>query len=526
MTAATYVPNTSIDMQGVDTIAAYDETYINGNLALLLKTGRTSTGGALSDVQLNTGQNSWLKGTVSALAVKLGVANAPQRVKFLISFKTGTMDYTDLQATPPGPQTADISGLVIAYEVDLNVQDVLNAKNLPPAVSKDVAARISNVTAGSFTIKQVLMDVSQAALSAPDPGDTVYPAAFTAAAKAALQAYMASYVAEVSQAGGTTLGYAVTVQNPNGANDPVASFPPTSLELLVNPYQPVAGDPPTPAFDCLTFAMMSNGAAMPAKLGPWANFVRPGDGLLGILGVMGVRGGLFRDFLCKTLSPVVCAYSSLYDRTDSLNVGVSAATGAFTPTALGGTCTGGPFTSHNEYGSDNADYGLGVTIDMAVTPGSNSIKIVYTLDFSVALTHFYLWRHSVSAPDYSVSFSIPVTYDIALLGVSDGALVVNVTKSIPPAPPNVISRYNYFWLISSETGSYPWTNAGVQAFDKAISDSIDGVMPGLLPKNLEGAIAKALTLTPFVFPGGAQIYLKNPTFSTQGDLLAGLSLQA
>ena len=55
--------------------------------------------------------------------------------------------------------------------------------------------------------------------------------------------------------------------------------------------------------------------------------------------------------------------------------------------------------------------------------------------------------------------------------------------------------------------------------DKIVSVVIDET----LPPRIERVIADRLNLSPFVFPGGAQLNLVNPLFNDAGDLLFGVS---
>ncbi|MFZ1829470.1 MAG: hypothetical protein WAW42_12020 [Candidatus Competibacteraceae bacterium] len=522
----------TIDMQGVDMILSMPEYYINYNLQLLLQNGTTTTGGSLSKISLSVGTNAWINGTVDSLSTRFDVAGSVQKVRFLVHFASGTMDYYDLGTGVPVKETADITGLTFAVLVDLSYADLDANSSIPADVKAAIKARMSNLGAGAFTIRQFFMDIDDAAISSPDPVATVYPPKFPASAIAMFPTYMRLYLTQVASAGGTTLGYAVKVQNPGSLTDPTASFPPTDLMLVTNAYQPDTGQKPDPTMNCLNYLMMTGAnPQFPSNLKPWwGNFVQPGDDTNGIFGAMAIRSGLFQSFLLKKLGPIACRYVTVNDVDGSLDIDTTAAVGAFTPTANGGTFSVKGITgkSHltNTFSNDDAQYSFDFSVNLTINPATNTITILRTSVFTIAVTHWYgIEGHAVTS-ECGLTFTVPVTYTITLLGVSDGALQVSVTESYPQEPPNEVSDTDYFWLITGTTGSWSFWVSVQDTFDSVLAKGIAACIPDALPPDMKTALETSLNLAPFVFPGGAQLYMKNPLFTDAGDLTVGMSFKA
>jgi hypothetical protein len=121
---------------------------------------------------------------------------------------------------------------------------------------------------------------------------------------------------------------------------------------------------------------------------------------------------------------------------------------------------------------------------------------------------------------------VPVTYTVTLLGVSDGALQVSVVQSIPPQPPNTVYDTDYGWLVTSTSGSYSMWASVNDTFDEVLRNGIAACIPDAIPPGMTDALQQSLNLMPFVFPGGSQLFMKNPVFSQAGDLTVGLSYKA
>jgi hypothetical protein len=523
--------NTDVNMQGVDTIIAIPQWYVNFNLAQILATGKTKGGGSLKDIALNIGTNTWIRATIDSLATKFQVAGSVTKVKFIISFASGTMDYYDISKTPPAKESADIAGLSFGFQVDLSFKDLANNQDIPDYVKQQIEKRMSNLGAGAYTIQQFFMDLTEGAVSTPDPTVTVYPANFPASAKAALPNYMATYVNELTQVGGHVLGYGVEVQNPGGAADPVASFPPTKLNFVTNQYEapsPAAGTDNSD-LDTINYLMMTGvDPSFPQNLKPWwGNFIRPGDDASGVDGVSAVRSELILSkFLIEKLSPIVCTYVEVDDRSDNISMKTVEKVGKLTPTTLGGTFSKknikGKSHKTNAVSNDDAVYTFSFDVDLKINPGTNTITIKRVTKFSTQVTHWYGIEHHALKSQFEVDYEIPVTYTIKLEGVSDGALQVNVTQETKEPDPNTAYGDPYGWLITGTKGEWTVWKSVSDTWDSVISDAVGIAVPDAVPADTKKKIADSLNLLPFVFPGGAQLFMKDPMFSGTGDLLVGL----
>ena len=527
LSAVTPTLNTTIDMQGVDTIIAMPEWYVNFNLAQLLQNGRTIDGGSLQDVSLAVDGNLWLKGTVGSLSTSFAVEGSVSKVVFVVSFDAGTMEYYDITTDPPTKRSADISGLAFGFLVDLSVKDLEDDANVPADVREKVKARMSNVGAGAFTIQQFFMDLTEGAISSPDPAVTRFPAGFPASAKAALPTYLTVYVDQVTQAGGHVLGYGVKVQNPGDVPDPTASFPPTALQLVTNEYEGSGGADGSSDLDTINYLMMTGpDPVFPANLKPWwGNFVQPGDDSHGVDGVCAVRAGLFRAFLLERLAPIVCAYVEVENRKDSTDLKTRAKTGTFTPTALGGTfrvSTSGTSHRTNTLSNDDAAYAFTFDVTLAEVPGQPTITIERRTRFSVKVTHWYGVEHHAVKSEFEVDYEIPVTYTVTLVGVDDGGLQVTVDEKTKQPDPNTVYADPYGWLITGTKGEWTVWQDVSSTWGSVIDSAVGLAVPAAAPDSMTATIASALDVSPFFFPGGAQLFMKDPVLSDAGDLLVGL----
>ncbi|MBC3840536.1 hypothetical protein GXW82_10630 [Streptacidiphilus sp. 4-A2] len=326
--------------------------------------------------------------------------------------------------------------------------------------------------------------------------------------------------------GGNTLGYSILV---NADADLPATFPPTGLWFVTNQYRGGAdGRTLQPDLDTVNYLMMTGGKPFPANLQPWwGNLVVPDDAKDGWYGTIAVADPLIvKDFLLARLAPLVLAHWQLRDQDGSLAPEYTEVVGTFTPTALGGTWTSGPQTSRshvtNSFSNDDVDYAMTVSVDLAVTPGSNEIVIKRTTDFDVHYTHWYgIDGHALST-EYHVWYDVPLTITVQLLGVQDGKLQVAVTSVTREPEPHTAYAEPYGWDITrSEGDSSIWLSVQ-DTLDAAVDGAVEMAVPKALLTGIETAIAQDLNLKPFVFPGSAQLFMANPLFSAEGDLLLGL----
>ena len=513
--------NTSINMQGVDTIVAVPQWYVNFNLANILQTGKTTTGGSLKDVSigLKNQQNFYLKAVIGSLSTVLHVEGSTTQVVFMVSFTSGSLDYYDLDVSPPERKAADVSGVSFAFLVDLSIKDLENDANLPANVKAEVKARMSNLGPGAFTIQQFFMDLTESAVSRVDQTHTVFPETFPPSARITIKNYLAVYIDQIRQTGGHILGYSVKVQNPGGVSDPVASFPPTALMLVTNQYTPGNGENPdseTADLDTINYLMMTGAKPVfPSNLKPWwGNFIVPGDDKTGRYGTMAMESNLFiREFLLKRLAPIVCTYAELSDQNDSLDMKYTTKAGKFTPTALGGTWSSGELSSKSHKSGDDAWYTFNFNVDLSVDPGAGTIVIKRNTNFSVKVD---------TSSTFQVWYEIPLTLTISLTGIDKGALQVSVDEKTKQKAPHTLYGDPYGWLITKVQGDWPiWVWSG-DTLEQTIDKAIGAAVPEAVPANITETIKNTLNPAPFVFPGGAELFMKDPVFSSSGDLLISL----
>jgi len=505
-----------VQMNGLGTIVAMPQWYINFNLAKLLKYGKTTEGKSLQDVQLSIGKGSmWLSGKIDKMWTEVFVSGSTHKVKFILRFAGGSMDYYDLSQNPPEPQRADIAGLQFGFDVDLNRADVLDNASLPEDVKKRVSELLSYLGPGAFTVKQLFMDFENATLSQYDPSVTIFPLKFPDSAVASFPQYLITYLKGLSSAGGNILGYAIKVDNPGGAKDPVATFPPTDLQFATNRYTPSQNPRPDEwksDLDTINFQMMTGGQPFPTNLPVWfGNFVDPADETTGWYGTISMAHRLFvQSFLLSRLAPLVTQYWRLKDNAESLDIGHDPATGTLAYNGLGGSWNSGVQSSHSHKSGYDADYNFVFDVKLSITPGSNRIVIQRNTDFDIKINGF------------TVRYSVPLTITVELQGVQDGKLVVATTTQTKQPDPDTLYGDPYGWLITDTKGDYSIWSAVIKIMDKVIENAVNAAMPEALLPNIVKEITENLNLSPFVFPGGAELFMANPVFNNEGDLMLGL----
>lgn len=503
-------------MQGVDTIVAVPQWYVNFNLDTLLRNGVTAEGKSLRDVRLaDSSGTGWLTGRISKLWTKVFVDGSVTRMTFILQFESGTMDYWDLSVAPPQNSRCDVGGLQFGFDVDLGVARVQQDQTLPDDVKKRVTELLTYLGPGAFSIQHLFMDFENAVLSQYNPTVTVFPATMPPAATAVFPVYMATYMRQLRAVGGNILGYAITVSEDA---DLPATFPPTSLVCVTNQYRGGPdGEDRDPDLDTINYLMMTGGARLPANLRPyWGNFVVPADDADGLCGKVAMAKQLFvQQFLLPRLAPLVLTCWTFKDNSSSLDPNYTVDTGGFAPTPLGGSWSSGVRSGTSRHGGAEAKYTMSIRVDCAVTPGLNSVVITRTTDFDIQYTNWL-------GTDFRTWYNIPLTITIELIGVSDGRLQVSVSSATREPAPEAVYAEPYGWDIVRTAGSYSiWALVSAD-MDRTIDSMVRLAMPTALLPDIKDTIENCLNLDPFVFPGSAQLFMKDAAFSAAGDLLLGV----
>lgn len=530
MTAPSPWSKESTRLQGVDTVLAMPQRYLNARLDDLLQNATTSDGKPLADVRLsmNPGGSAWLTGKVSKLGVRVVVPGSVGTVVFTVTFSEGTMDYYDVTSDPPVKQHCDIAGLRAGFLVDLTRAGVGLTADLP----EDVRNRAAALPAGSFTIEQLMMDFDNADLTSFDKRTTTFPENMSPAAVSMFADYLATYLRKLRSVGGHVLGYAITVPD---WQDPVASFPPTTLGFATNQYH---GDPAEPvdelvgngALDTVNYLMMTGDAKLPDNPKPWwGNFVTPADGVGNTgYGTLAMAKNLFVDqYLLPALSPLVCGYWTLGDRKKSLEPRTTPATGVLVPTATGGTWKSARQTGQsrktNALSNDQVTYDFNWDVSVDIPSGGDRIKVTRVVTFEIGYKHWYGVKDHAASTSYTVKYEVPLWLTITLLGAVDGRPQVSVTgATTQPAPNTLYDLPHGQYLTGTEGTSSIWANVQ-DLMEKTIDAAVEPAVAEALPARLADTIATTLNLSPFVFPGGAQLSMTDALFNDARDLLFGVS---
>jgi hypothetical protein len=261
----------------------------------------------------------------------------------------------------------------------------------------------------------------------------------------------------------------------------------------------------------------------------WGNFVLPEDGARdGWFGAMAMARSLFvDDFLARNLGPIVAGYWQLGDKDDGLDLVRTERTGVLRP--VDGTLAWhhprevGRSHRTNAVSNDDVVTTIGWNVYVAPKSGTGQLVITRTVDFDVEYTHWYgVEDHAVST-SFHVWYHVPLTVTVTMAGVVDGKLQVTATSSYPRPDPLVLSDLPMGHLVVKTEGSSSiWANVA-DTLERTVDDIVRATLDEAIGDDIAKAITHNLNLTPFVFPGGAQLGLVRPVFNTEGDLIFGAS---
>jgi len=494
-------------MQGVDTLIAFPQWYINYNLNKLLNDKKP--GNPIKEVHITLGDFQ-LNGNVQDIWINVHVTGSDYKIKFILSFSKGTMDYKDLVSSKS--MQVNIDGLQVGFDVDLSYEDLENNQTVPDDVKKQVEKLINYFGAGAVTIQQLLMDFQNAVLSQYDPTVTKFPTTMDSSAKAMFALYLQTYIFTLQQTGGNILGYAIKIDNPGSHPDPVATFPPTSLHFITNQYEPPSEM--TKDLDTLNYLLMTNGNTFPRiDKNYWGNYIVPEDDIKGCYGTMAISKKLFfQDYLLPKISTFVNKYWTFSTDPKSLDPKWEEKSGNFDEE---GTFRSENSSAHTEEKSDEAFFNLSVFTTASYCPTKNEIIIERETMFDIEVKH-----HSLKTSRFKCWYKVPLTITISLNGINEGKLEVSVLAVTEPNPdPSIVSDMPMWWLVEKTEGEL---GIGTQKVELLLDNFCKKSVDTSLLNGIVDEISNSLHFNTFVFPFGSQLYMSDPIFNNEGDLLIGL----
>jgi hypothetical protein len=157
------------------------------------------------------------------------------------------------------------------------------------------------------------------------------------------------------------------------------------------------------------------------------------------------------------------------------------------------------------------------------TPGTDQFVVNRVVDFDVKYTHWYgVEEHAVST-SFRVWYHVPLTVTVTMAGVVDGKLQVTASSSYPrPNPTDESDLPMAHLIVKSEGSSSMWPSVS-DTLDKTVDDIVQAALDEAIGGEIATTVKRNMNLTPFVFPGGAQVGLMRPVFNTDGDLIFGAS---
>lgn len=263
-------------LNNYDMVLAVSQNTINNQFFLLFAEGVISD--TINIAYLSSNPALQLNATVNAPTVdmELSPANLNQ-LNFNINFKSGTFTYMDYALDPNNPQSADVSGWVITFLVNLQQMTIDSAN--PPGlnVSADAQTALSSyVGDAAFTVQALFLDfddvnLSQVIINAAgiemQSNDPRYPWVLTA---------MQQLVASLKSSGNPyILGFHAASNNPSQTNPQLPALAPTRMQFISNQYNYPAGTqgPADDGLSCLCYLTMTGTDPFPYPDGKVPGFV-------------------------------------------------------------------------------------------------------------------------------------------------------------------------------------------------------------------------------------------------------------
>jgi hypothetical protein len=499
------------DMQGYDAIVAVSQNNINANFKFLF--GKDNGIRKRINLQIES-EEATLVGEIRAPQVRLRLDESPRKVLFIIDIKTGVLTYYTGRGPRAKQQTMPISNWKIALVVNLRLDD-LDQRLVP--IPSEVKAKLKNLAAGAFSIRQLFMDLQTADIATWDPRESTIPDSLKTDGEALpiVQLMINKYLAQLRQNGHHILGYAVTVENPNLAYNWAPTIAPTDLNFYVNSYKPQNGNANDAGLDTLCYLLMTGNREMPSATPSWfGNWVQNTQEF----GKASInKTNFFDQFLLPHLAKTtnICTKIDRYE--NSWNVRIASTVGGkeYKPTPDGGYYED-PHVK--KFGNENTDNEWSAihSSKVSAAAGGNTIEIKGSSEM------FYYTERWIGIKYHALSSMVKLgthldwSTVVTLRSVQRGELEVDVAQL--KVEERVLDEDNFGARIDKTFV------AGLEEQCKTMVREVTAIVQHAVdPSTLQERITEQLRgLNTFVFPGGGDFKMTNPRFNEHRDLIVDL----
>lgn len=544
------------NLQGIDIVSAITQKAINNQFASYYKLKIIP-----EYLDLNLPRNiGKLKVHLLAPTVVVGLENKPRKVLFLQHFSSGVFSSTDDKGAPT--EVAFDAG-VFAFEVDIHLADIEQSQ-APAAVQ----GAVKNLGPGMFSMRQLYLVLQDAKLATYDTEHTTLPKSLTDDPFFVIG--LAMLFKKMHETGGNVIGYAVSVNNPNGTSSDPPTFAPTDIDFSTHIYVDETTKQKNKDLDTINYLLMTKHHPFP-NTEPVGNFLdSPVDGVMAIS-----RSSFIEGYLLPAIQKVTNAtstFSSIYYTSAGINTvfgdgfepiedpnqpmyeQISAELEQITtqyiedytdfgtpiPADAPGGNTPGQYPpgskarqwifrsmGHIEkvmegepiWGSCTVFRGIAWHLcEMTISPGPPPAEIVLRGSSSVALSWILyggIRRHAMYTLHEAQS-RFEWSASIKLKADSTGAIVADIDFKSK----DILTKQDGNWISKIDNWAYP------EQANRELQGTKDALASGISSQRLAKSLSDALsTQNKFVFPGGNQYFFKDISFSEKLDLLATLTIK-
>ncbi|KAM0228549.1 hypothetical protein ACHAPO_010626 [Fusarium lateritium] len=522
---------TNNDLQGYDEIISISEESLNTVLRLRYSSALVKK----KDVRLRTfhhaipGQGN-IKAELAAPHLGLYVDGASETVKLFINFSSGMFHYPDTKGAGASQSSQSVAGWSVAVNVNFSQKTLTRV----PSAMKEKLRPLA--TPGSYSISQILLNLSAAGLASFNEKDSIFPGLSEDSDKrvdvlCAFKRFFGIYIEWLKTGPFSVLGYAIKIERDACTTLP-PSFPPTAVRVRTQAYAPCtesfkkcfpAQHPTMPTragLDSIIFQEMTEQREWPpinydsARAGNWST----GDADCGIT----LSRRVFWDrYLADKLSGLNMQILTVASRMHQWTMYGSANDNwelsndpKPSEAKWSNSATGVSYHWHgihtNERKFSTSTTTTSVDNAMEWRPGTDivDVRVRIVIEYQTKEMWFF-WLNEDIIKTSTLTWALKLRLGTIKAGVLEAQVV--------ETPPKVDFKH---W-----TESGPVNLNGEQTM-KCEEDAKALIATSISPGNIKNSVSEVLnSKSKFVFPGAGEFALRDPKFSQRGDVMATLQLE-
>ena len=229
------------------------------------------------------------------------------------------------------------------------------------------------------------------------------------------------------------------------------------------------------------------------------------------------------------ISPVVCRYFRAKGASGDLSFELSADSGKLDHWDPGTAWLSSPMhaTAHKNFPLSQTDlhFHQHVSVRVEVDPNANLVRVRRNGHFTFQVVEFVV-NPTPTQADFKVVYVVDTEMELRPATVESGALQFDVTVNTAKGKreASLTDTLPHAELVQETSGGL---HAGLEstllADERGLLASISQVLEAELGHPFKGALEDVLNRTPYVLPGGHQLFMRDPKFNKQAQMSVGLS---